>query len=282
MKEQLMCKLAAAIGATAFALAVPAQQPLQCVNPQLLNGLVFLGRSELKINVTPGQPAFMKDVKVPAGLVLIGSGVRQGGMTTVAYKTSLTSEKAFAGVVAGLEAEGWMVEARPGQAATFNVAGSPREGTLCRDGRRRDVTVAEVGGVRYVNVAAFGESRRRGCNEDPFASPAFLMGPGATPRFQFPEGTSLARGAGAGGGSDRMYSTSSRIISADTPARLVEYLASQLEGQGWQADSTWSATSSAGSTWRKTHEGEPATGALEIVRVSEGTYDVDFTLVLPD
>ena len=277
-----MRKFAAAIGATTFALAVAAQQPLQCVNPQLLNGLVFLGRSELKVNVTRGQPAFMKDVKVPTGLVLIGSGVRQGGVTTVAYKTSLTSEKAFAGVVAGLEAEGWMVEAQPGQAATFNVAGSPREDTLCRDGRRRGVTVAEAGGARYVNVAAFEESRRRECNEDPFSSPAMLMGQGAIPRFQFPEGTSLARRAGGGGGSDRMYSSSSRIISAEAPARLVEHLASQLESQGWQADSTWSANASAGSTWRKIHEGEPATGALEIVRVSEGTYDVDFTLVLPD
>jgi len=282
MKEQLMRKFAAAIGATAFALAVAAQQPLQCVNPQLRNGLVFLGRSELKVNVTRGQPAFMRDMKVPAGLVLIGSGVRQGGITTVGDKTSLTSEKAFAGVVAGLEAEGWMLEAQPGQAATFNVAGSPREGTLCRDGVRRYVTVAEAGGARYVNVAAFEESRRRECNEDPFSSPAMLMGQGAIPRFQFPEGTSLARGAGGGGGSDRMYSTSSRIISAETPVTLVEHLASQLESQGWQADSTWSANGSAGSTWRKTHEGEPATGALEIVRVSERTYDVDFTLVLPD
>ena len=74
-----------------------------------------------------------------------------------------------------------MVEAsRP--AATFNVAGSPREGTRAAMASRYG-TVAEAGGARYVHVVHSGIARRE-CNEEPFSSPA-ICGAEALPRFQF-------------------------------------------------------------------------------------------------
>ncbi|HUG72600.1 MAG TPA: hypothetical protein VMK82_04170 [Steroidobacteraceae bacterium] len=276
-----MRKSATAVIAAAFALAAAAQQPQQCVNPQMLNGLVFLGRSDLKVSVTPGQPAFMSGLSVPTDLLLIGTGVLEGGMTTVAYKTSRASDKAYAAVVTALGAEGWAVEQTAGSSANFNVAGGLKQGTLCRNTERRYVTVTDIAGARYVNIVALAEARRRECNVDPFMSTALSMGPGGGPWFQFPAGTSLAQGFGAGGGSNTMYTTGSRIISEETPASLVEHLASQLEDQGWQPDSGWSGSGSAGSTWRKTQDGELTWGTLEIIRVSEATYDVDFTMALP-
>lgn len=108
---------------------------------------------------------------------------------------------------------------------------------------------------------------------------AMALARGSAPRFQFPEGTSLGQ-FGGGGGSNSLYTNASRIISSDTPARLAEHLATQLQAQGWQADADWSASGGAGSTWRKTHDGELTWGTLEIIRVSEDTYDVDFTLAL--
>lgn len=278
-----MRKSATAVTAAAFALAAAAQQPQQCVNPQMLDGLVFLGRSDMKVTVTRGQPAFMSGLDVPTDLNLIGTGIREGGMTTVAYKTSLTADKAYAAAAAALGADGWAPESTAGSAATFNVAGSPKEGTFCRDAERRHVMVTEVAGARYVNVVAAPEARRRECNVDPFMSAGLSMARSAAPRFQFPAGTSLAQGAGAGGGggNSTMYTSTSRIISDETPRRLVEHLAGQLEGQGWQQDSGWSGGASAGSTWRKTLDGELTWGTLEIVRVSEATYDVDFMMALP-
>jgi len=96
----------AATTAALVALAVGAQQPQKCVNPQMIDGLVFLGRSDMKVTVSP-TPAFMKEVKVPADLLLIGAGVRDDGMTTVAYRTSLESGKAYAAVTGALGAGGW-------------------------------------------------------------------------------------------------------------------------------------------------------------------------------
>jgi hypothetical protein len=280
MKEQLMRRFAATVIAASFALAAAAQQPQQCVNPQLLNGLVFLGRSEAKVSVTPGQPAFMRGLSLPADLFLIGTGVRESGMTTVAYKTSWSADKAYAAVVTALGAEGWEVEQTPTSASNFNVAGGPKDGTLCRNAERRSVRVTDIAGARYVNVVEFVDARRRECNEDPFMPPPLSMRPGGGPRFQFPAGTSIAQ-FGGGGGSNTMFTTESRIVSEATPASLVEHLASQLEAQGWQPDAVWSGSGSAGSTWRKTQDGELTWGTLEIIRVSEATYDVDFTMALP-
>jgi hypothetical protein len=271
-----MRRILAAFLVAASALAGAAQQTQQCVNPQLIDGLVYLGRGEMKMNVTRGQASFMRGLSMPATLTLIGNGVREGGLSTVAYKSALSTDKAYAAIIAALGADGWTPESTPGSSSTFIVAGSPREGTLCRNGERRHVLVTDTSGVRYINVMASVEERRRECNLDPY-------GPGATgfrrdtaPRFQFPEGTILAQGGSGGGGSNSMYTTSTRIISEETPARLVEHLASQIEGQGWQRDAEWSGSDSSGFTWRKIQDGELAWGALEIIRVSAGTYDVDF------
>jgi hypothetical protein len=280
MKEHIMRRLVTAAAAALFTLAAVAQQPQQCVNPQQVNGLVFLGRSDMKISVTRNTPAFMSGLNVPAELVLIGTGVRTSGMTNVAYKSALTTDKAHAAAVAAHESAGWAVEAMPGSAANFNIAGNPKEVTLCRDAERHYVTVNEVAGTRYVNVTTSREIPRRQCSENPGMSAAIAGVRSSTVRFQFPAGTSLAQGAGMGSGSNSMFTTTSRVISEETPVALVAHLASQLEAQGWNPDTGWSGSGSAGSTWRRSLDGELTSGMLEIVRVSAGTYDVNFTLAL--
>lgn len=278
MRKSAATFIAAAFG---FAFAAAAQQPQQCVNPELLDGLVFLGSSDRKITVARGQAAFMSGLDVPAGLTLIGSGVRESGVTQVAYRSSLSPDRAYAAIMDVLGADGWVPESSTGLAATFSVADGPREASLCRDGVRRGVLVAQIDGRSYVNIIEFSGARQHPCNTDPMMSMGLLPGGGAAPRFLFPQGTSLAFGRGGGGGSNTLYTNTSRIISPETPAALVRHLASQIEQQGWQQDADWSAGASAGSTWRKSLEGTPAWGTLEIIRVSEGTYDVDFTIALP-
>jgi hypothetical protein len=274
-----MRKYILAAAAAVLALAVGAQQPQQCLAPHLINGLVFLGRTDMTVSVARWQAAFMGSAKLPAQLVLIGAGTRANGLTAVAYKTSLAPEKAHAAVIEALKAEGWTLEA-PAVAATFRVAGTaPRQETLCRDAERRGVMVKDAANVRYINVVALPEARRRECNEAQFMAGASLRG--AMPRFQFPEGTSPAMGFGGGAGSDTSFTTSSRIVSPEAAASLVKHLAGQLEKQGWQPDSSWSGSVSAGSTWRRLQDGDVASGTLEVVRVTDHTYDVDFTLALP-
>lgn len=275
-----MPRVLTAFAAAVFTASVVAQQPQQCVNPDAVNGLVFLGRGTNKVEVTRGLPAFMSGFRAPAGFSLIGSGLRSNGVTTVAYKTSLGSDKSWAALLAVLGAEGWAVEATAGSAPNFNVAGGPRDGTVCRGGERRFVTATETSGTTYVTLYTSPQATPRDCNAP---QPLPRMGLelfNAAPRFQFPAGTSLGRGDSVGGGGGS-YTMSSRVISAETPARLAEHLASQIAAQGWQRDAGWSDSGGAGSTWRKAGEEEPTWGMLEIVRVSEGTYDVDFTMASP-
>jgi hypothetical protein len=266
------------IAVSIFSMAASAQEVLQCTNPDILNGLVFLGRSEMKMTVTLGSSGFMASFRAPEGFRLIGSAVREeGSSSVVAYKTALPGDKAYSALLAAFEAEGWAIEGVRGSGAMFNVAGGHSEGTICRNGERRALLATEAGGQAYVSINA-GRTDARNCNAPDLIS----MRPGnGMPRFQFPAGTSLAQGGGGGGGSNRNYTTTSRIISTEAAAQLVQHLAPQIETQGWSRDSGWAGVGSAGSTWRKTIEGESAIGVLEIIRVSEGTYEVNFTINLP-
>lgn len=279
-----MHKPAIALVIAFFAAAATAQQPLQCLNPDVLNGLVFLGRSELKVEVTRSLPPAMSGLRAPDAFSLIGTGVRDSGrITNVAYKTALTIDKAYTDIVAALGSAGWAVEASAAAGTTFNVAGAPRTTSVCRNGDRRAVMVAEVAGVRYVNIIGYAQGEQpRDCNA-PDPGPgnlAFMTARNAVPRFRFPAGTAIAQGGGGGGGGSDVFTSATRIISSESATALAELLASQLQGQGWRPDSVWSGAGSAGSTWRKLDEGRLTWGTLEIVRVSERTYDVDFTLAL--
>lgn len=274
-----MRRILTAILASGLGLAAVAQQPGQCVNPQLVNGLVFLGRSNQKVSTYLAQPGFMSDVRVTPVLSLIGSGTRVDGINLVAYKTSLAVGEAYDAVVGDLGAEGWETEAAPGSTTNFRVARNPREGTLCRGGERRHLMVSDVAGTRYVTVGTGIEGRPRECNADPFNFDPMALAR-RVPSFEFPEGTSLGFGSG-GGGSSSVYTSASRVLTTETATRLAGHLASQLEAQGWQVDAAWSGGGSAGSTWRKGSGGELTWGTLEVTRVSEGTFDVDFTLAMP-
>jgi hypothetical protein len=262
--------------AAILSMAASAQELLQCPNPDILNGLVFLGRSDMKMTVTLGSSGFMGNFRVPEGFRIIGTSVRAQGISSVAYRTSLRGDKAYATLLAAFEAEGWAIEATRGSGAVFNVAGGLTEGTVCRNGERRMLWVTDAGGRTYVSINVPTPRRTRDCNAPDLVN----VRPGnGMPLFQFPAGTSLVQGGG-GGGSSRNFTMSSRIISTDAAAQLVQHLAPQIETQGWSKDSGWAGVGSAGSTWRSTFEGEPAIGVLQIVRVSEGTYEVSFTIIL--
>lgn len=268
--------IAAMACCTLVAGAGQPQQPQQCINPQMLDGFVFLGRSDRKVTVTRALPVAMRGFLAPAGFGLIGTGVGADAVTTVAYKASMASDKAYTALLAALGAEGWAVEATADAARTFLVAGGPRDGTVCRGGERRYLTAEEAAGATYAKIRMAPQLGRHDCNTpDPLQLSTMQETPDA-PRFQFPAGTTVR--PGGYGGSNIHYTMSMRIVSAGTPAVLGEYLASQLAAGGWQQDAAWSGSTSVGSTWRRRVDGRLLSGTLEILRVSGG-FDVDFSLV---
>ena len=137
--------------------------------------------------------------------------------------------------------------------------------------------MTEVAGIRYASVGT-GRELGRECHADPMADPMAIVR--SAPRLQFPAGTTLLE-AGGGGGSNTAYTTTARIAGDGEAVDLLEYLAGQLESQGWRADARWSGRGGAGSTWRGTAGGQAAAGTLEITPAGDGTYDVDFTITLP-
>ncbi len=206
----------------------------------------------------------------------------QGGESKVAYRTSLTAERAYSALLAAMGAQGWVLEQPLGTAATFNIAGAPRDGVVCRNGERLVVMTAESAGVSYVNISNLLQRSHQECGgPDPTLASDLEMQRAVALQFRFPDGTSLAQGYLSGGGSNDVYTQGLRVISTQTPSALVESLASQIAEQGWRQESNWSGGLSAGSNWHKESEGKVSWATLEILRVSQGTYDVDFTVANP-
>ena len=285
-----MKKLTLAAAAALLSLNALAQDPLQCVNPDVLTSLVFSARSETQMRVTESLPEEMSEYRAPDGFELIGTAVRgDGNSTTVAFKTALASEVAFAALLASLEPDGWEIEAERSPAQTFNVTSQPVTGTVCRNSERRSLSVQDSDGVRYANINSFPDTRQLACHaEDPRLA---LRGPGmfdamraSMPQLDFPPTARPADGRGGLGGgisgSGETISTSSRIASPDTAASLSEHLAPQMIAQGWSRDAAWTGTLSSGSTWtRQGADGRNQWGTIEIVGFGDDIYEVGLMLV---
>jgi hypothetical protein len=286
-----MKQLSILLVAGCFTLTAFGQDMLQCVNPDVVNSLVFGGRAESRMSLSATLPDSMSDYRAPAGFELIGTGVRGEGVTTiVAFKTELASEHAFAALVDSVEAEGWELEEEQSSLQTFNVSSQPVRGMVCRDAKRRMLSVQDVAGMRYATLSTNQDQRSYACHaEDPrmaMGGPAmFGAMRSLMPKLDFPETTRPADGQGGFGGgmsgSGDTISTSSRIVSPDTAASLAEHLALQMTAQGWRRDAAWNGSLTSGSTWMLQGEDGPSWGTLEIVGFGDDVYEVGFMLMQP-
>jgi hypothetical protein len=288
VKEHIMRKFIIALGSVVLSTAVPAQQVLQCVNPDVLNSLVFNARPESKLVVKPGMPDDVAGFRAPAGFTLVGTGVRgQNASTAVAYKTTLESTAALDRLVGFLSDEGWKRETfAQVQALMATVPGpQPVAATLCRNGERRNVRVQETGGTRYAIISGFQSNPARACGVAPpqqgFSNPmaAINAARGNLPRFTLPDSARMGAGAPGEFGSGGVATSSMRIDSPDTAASLSRHLGRQLVEQGWRSDAEWNGKLSTGSTWsRRNADGQTLWGTLEILSRGGISYDVGFSL----
>jgi hypothetical protein len=287
-----MSKLIIAMGCAAFAVASPAQEALQCANPDVLNALVFNARPESKLVVTRTLPANPAGFAAPADFKLIGSGVRgQSLATVVAYRTSLETGKAFDDLLGLLAEQGWKREAtQQPQQPMVSVAGQQPTVRVCRNGERRNVLVQELAGVRYATISGFGTNPPRACDApvpqqnlggfNPMA--ALNAAQAMMPQFSFPATARMSAAANPGVNSNfgsGSFATATRIESPDTAASLARLLARQLGEQGWRRDAEWNGALSTGSTWtRAADDGKPYWGTLEILSLGAGSYDIAFVV----
>lgn len=283
-----MRKFVIAGSLVAITMAAPAQQVLQCVNPDVLNSLVFNARPESRIIVKRSMPDIVAGYRAPASFTLVGSSVRGvNAATTVAYKTTLQAQPAFDQLLAFLSAEGWKPEP-PSQPAFSVAATQPTAALLCRDGERRSVNVRAIDGVRYATISSVGMIDRRDCGVPEAALGVAIANTAARanaaranlPRFSFPaSATMVAAPPGGDANGNSVVSSSARVQTEDAPASLLRHLARQLDQQGWRSDAGWSGSLGAGSAWsRRSGEGQVLLGTLEVMQVGAGIYEVGFTM----
>lgn len=285
-----MKKLTAVLLGALSSLPVLGQDLLECVNPDVLKGVLFNGRPEAQMTVTAALPAPLAGYEAPAAFELVGSAARGGG-TTVAFRTSLDREAAYAALLASFEADGWVVEEPTTLTAPiFILDRAPVSGTICLDRERRSLNVEDVNGQRYASIGLTDQPTTQACNaRNPRRSVGLGMMSrltGEAPTLELPEGTTAADGSGrintGGSGSGDSYSTDSRIRSPLPASSFMEGLAAQMSAQGWNADARWSGTLSSGGRWiRMTGDGIMYWSTLEIVDVGDGIYDLSFRMMMP-
>ncbi|HTP38103.1 MAG TPA: hypothetical protein VMI92_00870 [Steroidobacteraceae bacterium] len=288
-----MRKFIIAVSATACSVAALAQEPFQCVNPDVLNALVFNARVESRLVAKRTLPDVADGYAAPADFTLIGSVVRGANvLTSVGYKTALEARKAFDNLLQFMNAEGWQPEFTPRTPPAVTVAGPPPLAVnLCRNGERRNFLIRDIEGVRYAMISGYETSPPRACNvpapqqvtlqgmqTNPLAAINALHD--SLPQLSFPEtARMIAPPPGAENlNTDAVFSVT-RIESPDTAATLAGLLSPQLVAQNWSNDAKWSGALSTGSTWiRKTDDGKKYWGTLEILSLGKGIYNVRFTL----
>jgi hypothetical protein len=232
MKKLSMALLGGLLSFTALG-----QDLLQCVDPDVVNGLVFSGRSDRQLDFTATVPEILAGFEAPAGFTLVGTAAREGTSgSTVAYRTARNSADADAAFIAALAAAGWEEEddsltgmSRP--IFTLADGATPRR-TVCRDGARVAVRLIDVDGTRYPTINIFtAEERPRACHAEDRQLASIRMRTEmlteGMPTLQFPPGTSSATPDGTletgGGSSGSNYSTTVQVRSSDQAASLLDH-----------------------------------------------------------
>lgn len=144
-----------------FGVAAFAENPLDCVDADVLRGLIFRGTAEQVVSTE--LPEEMASLNIPAGFSWIGSLERNLGsagispLTTVtaAYRTRLSADAARIAALDALTADGWTLQ--PGQQGmgmgAFTSASQPTGQTACRDNQPITVTTNALDGTTYVVYA---------------------------------------------------------------------------------------------------------------------------------
>lgn len=289
-----MKRLTLALLGVFFSLTALGQDLLQCLNPDLVKGVLFNGRPEAQMSITATLPEALAGYQAPSGFALVGSAVRRdGASTTVAYRTSLDREAAYAALLASFEAEGWVIEELPlgPVEPIFVEPAGPVSGSICLDGERRFLNVDDVEGRRFATIALNDQPTARACNaEDPrlrgLGSSMMSMLTEAAPTLELPEGTTAADGSGrinsGGGGSGDTYRTESQIRITVSASAFMDRLAEQVRAQGWTADARWTGALSHGGRWiRTSDDGTMFWSTLELIDVGDGIYDLSFRIMMP-
>jgi len=269
---------------------------LQCVNPDVRQGLLFIVPGDPEPDITDEMPAQIAAIPRPEGLTWIAASLRSSGVVG-AFRTDDEPQVAVDAAIAALIPEGWIPDGS--FASSRSPFASPAidvSQTLCRDGDLRSVSARQSDGVTYLTYNVPRNAERTVCQTGPgpggspfgrpsggpFGGPA----PGATgvaalvPALEFTtlDPTAIPRNGGGGGVGGSFSRTTTIRIGAELGA-VAGHVEAQLDAQGWERDAEWSGSATAGSTWTRSMEGgQLAALAVDVLDRGSSSYEIAIRL----
>jgi len=254
------------------------------------------GPGKLYADIFDAFPSFA----VPAGFTVLASA-DQGYLQRVILKTSVDEAAAKATLAAALRAEGWQEMPIYGggapQTGFVTAEAPPQPLSFCSDALgRMSVSVSAGAAPHYVslsrsNVAAMGNGVQRTCAEEIemiTQGPAAMrgrMGPELSqyvPRLLMPESNTAEaspRVFMGSGGSSNDWETGASLVSEWSIDAVFEHFTSQVNAQGWTADSAVTGAAVATASWTKTVNDMDLVGLLTIINTAENTWQMKFRIL---
>ena len=288
-----MRKLALAVFGTLFGLTAYGQDLLECVNPDVLRGLIFRNTAAQATVISERVPDEISGIDVPTQFSWIGSAERNLGAAlgnapltsvTAAYRTSMTADAARAAAIDALARGGWEIQTEQMGIGNgvFTSASQPVSQTACRDNQPVSVTASTLNGRTYVLYGIARGGNSTAC--DARMRPSVMSGTGLEeymPTLELPADpvtgapARMQGSGGGGGGSGRNLRV--EFTLDDSVGNVANHFARQMADQGWTADTRWTGTTTAGSSWSKqTAADATVLGTLQVTAVD----DAQFTVVL--
>lgn len=274
--------LAGALGSAAAlsSIGALAQSPLQCVNPDIVNAFLLTSRDGPGFEFSDEPPAALARHEAPPQFVWIGS--RSADFDTrAAYRTQLPAHEAQRAFLDSLHDAGFRVQERTAENG-FQLSRPPLSSAFCNDDGWGLLTVRDSGSARYLTLTLPAE--RRDCSVlEPPQLPAMARGSTYLPLIELPPevlaSTRLAGLPTGNRGSGETWRTALEVEGVRSIQALAAQLAGQIAAQGWQPETNWAGTLSAGSTWTREADGAQMAGRLSVEDIRGGYTHLEFKLV---
>jgi len=263
-----------------------------CIDPDILHGLLLPGPAGQGFRITDEVPAELASFKPPRELTWMGTSERQTGAaasSSAVYRTSLDPVPARAAAAGALTAAGWQLRSDSlFRGMNVFVSGIPVAAaqTYCREGIPVSVSAGALDGASYVVLSVPRSKGGFNTCEQPLPmrqehSPLDDYLPTLETPLDPATGRPAAlRGGGStGGGGGRQRANASFRLKSSVDA-VARHFASQMAGQGWSADASWSGTGTAGSTWsRRVDAGTAMQATLAVSNFGDDRFTVMFSAV---
>lgn len=286
MRRAAFCMMVTLSGAAAFGQ----QGLLDCIEPDVLRGLVLQGQGEPPPVITAAMPRELSAVKMPAQFTWIGSAERALGrmdasttasQVTAAWRSSLPYEAARTAAAAALAASGWELRTSGMATYVFRSASLQVTQSACRDGQEVGVTSTSMEGVTYVLLRLQRDNFGSSCSQP--MRPGVITGlEPYLPRLEMPIDPATGQAARMHGSSQGsrsgMVDARAELTIRDSAGNAARHFAKQLTEQGWSSDAAWSGTTTAGSSWSRREGGELIHGMLSVITVSDGNLRAELRI----